>query len=122
MSAETDHLGRRGERIAEVFLESAGHVVIERRARRREGEIDLVTRDGDALVFVEVKLRTSAAYGTAVEALGPAKRRRLSLLAEAYAADHPELPRNLRIDLVAIDLADDGAVASIAHIPNAVEG
>ena len=122
MTAQTDRLGRSGERIAEAFLEGLGHSVIERRARRREGEIDLVTRDGDTLVFVEVKLRTSPAFGRAVEALSRAKRRRLCLLAEAYAAEHPALPRDLRIDLVAIDLADDGAVASIEHIRNAVEG
>jgi Holliday junction resolvase-like predicted endonuclease len=60
--------------------------------------------------------------GTAVESLSPAKRERLTLLAEAYGAEHPELPRDYRIDLLAIDLAVDGSVAAVRHLRNALEG
>ena len=89
---------------------------------RTEGEIDLVALQGETLVFVEVKLRTSRKMGAAVQAVSPAKGARLRELAEAYSADHPELPPNLRIDLVAIELTVGGEVGQLNHVQNAVEG
>lgn len=122
MTTSRGQLGRRGERLAAEYLEAHGHRVVATNVRRREGEIDLVTVDGDTLVFVEVKLRRSATYGGAIQALSPAKQRRMAVLAEAYAAEHPELPTQQRIDLVAIDLGADGAVARLDHVQSAVEG
>ncbi len=115
-------LGRLGERLALEYLEAHGHTLVEANVRRREGEIDLVTLDGDTLVFVEVKLRRSTRLGGAIQALTPAKQRRMAVLAEAYAAGHPELPARQRIDLVAIDLGPGGRVANLQHIVSAVEG
>ena len=71
--------------------------------------------------FTEVKLRRPGRAGRAIEALSARKQRRLRELAAAYGAEHPELPADLRIDLVAIDLGADGSVASFEHIENAVE-
>ena len=120
-------LGASGERVAAHYLERRGYRVIERNVRRTEGEIDLVAIAGDpgapdaTLVFVEVKLRRSGRAGRAVEALSAAKQERLCRLAEGYAAEHPELPAALRIDLLAIDLASGGE-PTIEHIVGAVEG
>ncbi len=122
MTTPRRRIGDAGERLAAEYLERRGHRVIARNVRRREGEIDLVTVDGDTLVFVEVKLRRPRAFGSAVEALTVAKQRRLQTLAEAYAAEHPELPRSQRIDLVAIELAADGSLGEVRHIESAVEG
>lgn len=115
-------LGRLGERLALEYLQAHGHTLVEANVRRREGEIDLVTIDGETLVFVEVKLRRSVRLGGAIQALTPAKQRRMAALAEVYAADHPELPRSQRVDLVAIDLRPDGRVANLQHVESAVEG
>lgn len=115
-------LGRRGEQLAADYLQRVGYRVIERNVRRREGEIDLVALHDETLVFVEVKLRNLGPLGGAVESLSATKRRRLRELAGAYAAEHPELPANLRIDVVAIDLAPDGGVDSVQHLEGAVEG
>ncbi len=60
--------------------------------------------------------------GAAVQAVSPAKGARLRQLAEAYSADHPGLPSNLRIDLVAIELTVGGEVGQLNHVQNAVEG
>lgn len=122
MTRPTDRLGRSGERLAADYLAGQGYELIARNVRRREGEVDLVALDGGALVFVEVKLRRPGAKGRAIEALSAAKQRRLRELALAYGADHPALPRRQRIDVVAIDLAADGSVASFEHVVNAVEG
>jgi putative endonuclease len=119
-------LGAAGERLAADHLEERGYRVLERNVRRREGEVDLVAIDESGpdpvLVFIEVKLRRPRATGGAIEALSRHKQRRLQSLAEVYAAEHPELPADLRIDLVAIDLTADGAVAAFQHIESAVEG
>lgn len=115
-------LGAWGEQFAADYLEQRGYRVLDRNVRRREGEIDLVALDGDTLVFVEVKLRRSRAMGGAVEALSVRKQRRLRELAVAYAADHPELPEDLRIDLFAIDVEEEGGVPAVQHLESAVEG
>lgn len=122
MSRATDRLGEAGERYAVRYLEEHGLRVIERNVRRREGELDIVATDDQRTVFVEVKLRRPSRLGGAVEALSQAKQRRLRELAAAYAAEHPELPADLRIDLLALDLAADGSIASVEHIESAVEG
>ena len=122
MNERTQRLGAAGERIASRYLEQKGYEVVDKNIRRREGEIDLVALQGDTLVFVEVKLRTSRKMGAAVQAVSPAKGARLRALAEAYSADHPDLPTNLRIDLVAIELTVGGEVGQLNHVQNAVEG
>jgi putative endonuclease len=114
-------VGQSGERVAADYLAARGHQVIATNVRRREGEIDLITVHDVTLVFVEVKLRRSRVAGEAVEAITAAKGRRLVSLAAAYAAEHPELPAHLRIDLVAIDVPRDGAPALVRHIESAVE-
>ncbi|MSQ30166.1 MAG: YraN family protein [Dehalococcoidia bacterium] len=121
MSSALARLGQSGERLASDYLTRRGHRVLATNVRRREGEIDLVTVDGETLVFVEVKLRRPSALGGAVEALSAAKLRRLGALAAAYAAEHPELPAQLRVDLVAIDLEADGSLAGIRHVESVTE-
>lgn len=122
MSSARLRLGQSGERLAADYLTSRGHTVVATNVRRREGEIDLVTVHDGTLVFVEVKLRRASTFGEAVEALSAAKQRRMATLAAAYAADHPELPDHLRVDLLAIDVGADGVVAGIRHLESVVEG
>ena len=115
-------LGRLGERLAEQHLLARGYVVIERNARTREGEIDIVAREGDMLAFVEVRSRRGTRMGTAVESVTPAKQRRMFALAEAYGAGREDLPEGRRVDVIAIDFAPDGRLLSLRHFENAVIG
>ena len=100
--AAKDALGRRGEAIAARHLVQAGLTIVERNWRCTEGEIDLVARDRDCLVFVEVKTRSSVAYGHPLEAITPRKLARLRRLAGAWCLAHPEERGNVRIDAVAV--------------------
>lgn len=118
---DRQRLGRWGERLAADYLERRGYRVLERNVRRREGEIDLVTVYEETLVFVEVRIRRGDSVGKAVESLTPAKQRRLRQLATVYSAEHPELPADLRIDLVAIELRPDGRLGEVQHVKSAVE-
>ncbi len=95
-------LGRRGEERALRWLKSQGYRIVARNWRWRGGEVDLIARDGDYLVFIEVKTRTDEGFGRPEEALTPAKRERLIRAARHYVATYrPEL--ELRFDVVAIE-------------------
>ncbi len=99
---ESYRYGQGAEALAEQHLRRQGMVVLARRFRWRHGEIDLVVRDGEELVFVEVKARRSTARYRPGEALTPLKRRRLARTALAYLQrfDRPERP--CRFDLVEV--------------------
>ena len=119
---ERRRLGAFGERVAKAHLEAKGYRILETNFRVREGEVDIVAQQGDVVVFVEVKTRRGEAMGSAVEAIGRRKAQRLLQVAEAFDQQHPELPPDRRIDLIAIDLDAAGRVVSLQHIESAVEG
>jgi putative endonuclease len=96
-------LGRTGEEMAVAALEAHGYAILACRYRTRYGEIDIIARDGDTTVFVEVKARATDMFGTAAEAVGPAKQRRLARMALDYAAKNNLIDRPCRFDVVAID-------------------
>jgi putative endonuclease len=115
-------LGDFGERLAARHLEAGGYCIAERNHRTREGEIDIIARRGDTLAFVEVRIRRGQRMGCAAESVTPAKAQRMFALAEAYTAGVAGLPQQQRIDVIAIDLSDDGRLTSLRHIENAVTG
>lgn len=100
--------GEVGEGIACRHLESRGLVVLARNFRCRAGEVDVVARDGDTTVFVEVKERTGVSHGQACDAVTLGKRRRIVRAARIYAAARGLSESPLRFDVVAIDWTDDG--------------
>jgi putative endonuclease len=100
--AAKDALGRRGEEIAAHYLASRGLAIVERNWRCPQGEIDLIARDGGELVFVEVKTRSSVAFGHPLESITPAKLARLRRLAAAWCDAHPGGHDTIRIDAIAV--------------------
>jgi putative endonuclease len=95
-------LGAEGEAQAASWYEGQGYEVVARNWRCREGELDLVVRRGRALVFVEVKTRSTDRFGSPAEAVTPTKQRRLRTLAMRYLAASGARPTSLRFDVVAI--------------------
>jgi putative endonuclease len=103
MSQDPRHaFGESGENIACRELRRRGYEIIARRYRTRAGEIDIVARDGDTLVFVEVKTRHSHEFGTPAEAITRAKQRKLGLMAADYLARHSWDAMPCRFDVVGI--------------------
>ncbi len=99
-----DAIGHDAETLAERFLSRRGLLPITRNYRCRRGEIDLVMRDADTLVFVEVRRRSSRAFGGGLESVSAAKRARLVVAAEHYLMMHRiGDDRPCRFDVVAID-------------------
>jgi putative endonuclease len=113
--AEKDELGRRGEVVAAKWLEAAGLILVARNWRCPAGEIDLIVRDGATAVFVEVKTRTSVAYGHPFEAITPAKRARLRRLVAEWCREHGPVSGGVRIDAIAV-LDAWSAEPSIEHL------
>lgn len=95
--------GRRAEQAAAVFLARQGLRVIARNYHCRGGEIDLICRDGNTLVFVEVRQRQSRRFGGAAASITPAKQRRILLAARHYLASEKCSDAACRIDCVLID-------------------
>jgi putative endonuclease len=114
----TSDLGAHGERIAAAYLTDSGLRVLDRNWRCRDGELDIVARDGDALVFCEVKTRTGTGFGHPAEAVTPAKRRRLRSLARAWLATHDQHAPDLRFDVVGVHVPPAGPVR-VTHLRNA---
>ena len=130
MTMQRQNLGKSGENRAVEELERRGYAILARRYRTRHGEIDVVARDGETTVFVEVKARTTGEFGLAAEAVTPWKQRRLVSMATDYLARHRLTGRPCRFDVVAIDVAEgapepDGAGARggtrVTIYPNAFD-
>lgn len=111
-------LGAFGERVAVRFLEGLGWEILDRNWRRREGELDIVARDGDCLVVCEVKTRRGTTYGSPLEAVTARKAARLRRLAGWWVQEHPELTgvtHAVRLDVVGVVLPYSGGPA-IEHL------
>jgi len=115
-------LGAWGEAAARDHLVSQGYAVRAVNWRCAEGEIDLIAETQGTLVFVEVKTRRGAAYGTPQEAVGPTKARHPMLAASRYLEDEHLADIDWRIDVIAITAGPGPKLRSLEHFLNAVEG
>ena len=120
MASARSKLGAQGERIAAARLEAQGMTIAARNYRTRFGEIDLVARDGEETVFVEVRTRRGENYGTPEESLTRRKQARLTLAAQEYLQERGGADRPWRIDFAAVALRAEGP-AEIRIVTSAVE-
>jgi putative endonuclease len=114
-----DKPGASGESLACRFLQERGFAVVERNYRCRSGEVDVVAREGDTTVFVEVKERHGDSHGQGHEAVTFGKRRRIVRAARLYAAARGLSETPLRFDVVSIDWVD--GEPQIRHEPGAFD-
>ncbi len=114
--------GALGEKIAGEFLGKNGYEIVETNYRCTEGEIDIIARQRNTLVFIEVRTKRSRRFGSPEESITGVKKERLRALAERYGQEHENLPAVWRIDVVAIQMEKGGRVKRIEIIENAIEG
>ena len=112
-------LGRRGEELALRKIKRLGYICIARNYRCALGEVDLIAKDGDTLVFIETKTRKGASLAYAKEAIDARKRRQLSKVALAFMKANNCCEVKSRFDVVAVSL--QGKQARIEVIKNAFE-
>ena len=113
-------VGILSEKLAGNFLEKRGYHILETNYRRPVGEIDIIARHKDSLVFVEVRTKKSRQFGSPEESITPTKMARLRAVAAHYGQNRDNLPPSWRIDVVAIELDRTGQVSRIELIENAV--
>jgi putative endonuclease len=117
--AEHITIGAQGEEIAARYLLSKKYEILHRNYRCRHGEIDIIARRKNVLIFVEVKTRRSCAFGSPLEAVSLKKQRSISSVAQAYL-QHNRLSGNAaRFDVIAVQLGSGSP--EIEHIENAFE-
>jgi putative endonuclease len=113
-------LGVLGEDLACRELCRRGYAIVARRYRTRSGEIDIVAKDGEMIVFIEVKARAGVEFGGAAAAVTPVKQRRIAQMAVDFLARRRLSSQPCRFDVVAIDFED--GKPRIAVYPNAFLG
>lgn len=115
--ATKDELGRHGEQLAVDYLTAEGMHIIDRNWRCREGELDVIARDGETLVVVEVKTRSGTSHGTALESVRPAKVARLRKLAARWLATQETSFDTVRVDVIALErFAGDYAMRHVRGV------
>lgn len=120
-------VGRWGENVAADYLLRQGYTLLDRNARTPYGELDIVVTqpaasDAVELVFVEVKARRSSTLGPPEISVTPKKQAHLLAAAQAYLTAHPELPRDFRIDVIAVTARPQAPSPEIVHFENALTG
>ena len=115
-------LGQRGEQLAADKLTSLGYEIVERNFRCPAGEIDLVTKLGESWVFVEVRTRRGADFGSPEESVTPRKKNHLIAAARTYLQNRALEDVDWRIDFVAVELSRKGELLRVDVIENAVHG
>lgn len=111
----------RGEGLAARYLQQLGYRLLARGHRNSGGEIDLIARDGQVIVFVEVKTRQSTTHGLPSDAVDREKQRRLTRAALVYLKRRRWLDRASRFDVVSVVWKDDHQPPEITHFRHAFE-
>ena len=109
-----------GEKLAKDFLKKRGYRILETNYHCPEGEIDIVAKHKDSLVFIEVRTKKSREFGSPEESITPTKVERLKTVAYRYQQTHNNLPPQWRIDVVAVELNQREELSRIELIENAV--
>lgn len=118
MSTYQKNLGAWGEAIAEKYLKSKGYVIIFRNYRKRVGEIDLVAQKKRKTIFIEVKTRTSHAFGFPEESIDSYKLAKLSSVIEAYLEENKLPSENIQLDCIIVEYNQAQRKVKIRHLKN----
>lgn len=119
MSDKRKHLGIKGEEYAANFLTENGYSIIHRNYRCKSGEIDIIARQDQTLVFLEVKARSSNLFGSPATAVTVRKQQQIARVAQEFLARENLFDTAARFDVISILF--DGQKPDITHIPNAFE-
>lgn len=118
VSGHNQTFGNWGEKQAEIYLTGKGYEILDRNYRTQDGEIDLVCQYAEEIIFVEVKTRSNTNSGYPEEAITFEKWSHLISSAEEYLADHPDIPQDWRVDIIAIIGNRKTGLNDITHFEN----
>lgn len=113
-------LGQKGESQAAQYLQRKGYRIVKANYRCKYGEVDLIARDADVLIFIEVKTRTNEDFGAPAAAVDYRKQKQISKVAHHYLVTHNSEDTDARFDVVSV-LSPQGKKTEIIHIVNAFD-
>ncbi len=113
-------LGQKGEKQAARYLKKKGYKIVTSNYRCQYGEIDLIAKNADILIFIEVKTRTSSDFGGPAAAVDCRKQKQISKVAHHYLVTHHNDDVDARFDVISI-LSPSGKKTEIEHITNAFD-
>ena len=111
-------IGRYGEDVAERYLKQKGYTIIGKNFSCRQGELDIIAKDNEYLVFIEVKTRSNFMYGKPVEAVGKLKKQHMYKVAKYYLHIHGLEKKFVRFDVIEVYI--DKGLARVNHIPQII--
>lgn len=117
MKAHNKDIGRIGEQLAQKLLIRKGYEIVKKNFSTRFGEIDLICKDGDTLVFVEVKTKRGLDFGSPEDMYTRGKAERVKRMASVYLEGRET---TCRIDMVAVVLGDNNEPERTTHYPNVI--
>jgi len=120
MTKSAQRLGRWGESLAATYLVEHGYTILERNMRTSYGEIDLIARDGETIVFIEVKTGKTPTFGMPEISVNSRKQAHLLAAAQTYMQAHPDHQGEWRIDVIAIQGSPTEKQPIITHFENAL--
>ncbi len=112
--------GKTGEDLAETYLKQKGFTILERNYRTKIGEIDIIAKENTTVVFIEVKARSSSAYGSPKSAVDYRKQKKISMIASQYLKQNRTRNQRSRFDVVSVKQAPNEP-AEIEHVVNAFQ-
>ncbi|MFH2065632.1 MAG: YraN family protein [Pseudomonadota bacterium] len=121
MLNQKQQYGREGESVAVKQLKKNGYRILVRNYRTKTGEIDIIAKDGDTVVFIEVKARQTSGYGNPKHAVTWTKQQKIARTALTYLKSTNQMGKRARFDVVAIHPVEDQDQPSIEIIKNAFE-
>ena len=120
MKRSRKDIGRLGENLAADYLKKQGFIIVETNYRCPTGEIDIIAQQEDCLVFIEVRTKTGAGYGSPEESLTDPKKKHMIDSAYTYLEKKNKLQSNWRIDFIAVELDHNNKPSRIEHYKDAV--
>ena len=119
MSQQRISIGKQGEQLAQEYIRQQGYTLLEKNFRCKVGELDLIAKDRHMVVFLEVRTKTSTAYGPAYNSVTPHKQRQVKRVALFYIAQHNLVNTQFRFDVIGITLNPQSGEHRLDHIQNA---
>jgi len=113
----SSNLGKQGEDRAAAWLTEQGYEILARNYRYGKGEVDIIARDGEELVFIEVKTRTNEEYGHPIYALTPSKQKQIIKIARSFLYERDITNMLVRFDVITIEWMH--GKEAIEHLKNA---
>lgn len=119
MSRTRQNIGQQGEQIARAYLQEQGYQLVTTNFRCKIGEIDIIAKDDDVVVFVEVRTITPGSFGPAYNTVTYSKQRQVKKVALFYISKHNLVNTQFRFDVIGITLHPGSGEHHLDHIPNA---